>query len=747
MDIEHIMKQLTLEEKVKLLEGADRGFTNAIERLDIPRILMVDGPHGCRVVKGTKAEDGKPYTMHGEMEDTMVLPCEAAMSSTWNPDLIEQAGKAVGEECRQYGISMLLGPGANGKRSPLGGRNFEYYSEDPYVSGTMATAFINGLQSRGVGACIKHFALNEQETRRTSCRSHADERTKREIYYRPFEMAIKNAKPWAVMSSYNRVDEEYASENEELLQNVLREDFGFDGLVVSDWNAVNHKIRAVKSGLSLQMPGPSNKMEEVMEAVRQGELSEQEINDRVLEVLTFIDRAMKNRQEMVIDREANHKLAQRIAEEGSVLLRNENHLLPLRKGSRIAVLGESAKKPMFSGAGSSSQTTEYLDIPLDKIAEFADVAYAAGYEKNETTERMLGDVRKVSQDADVVLIFVDDECAEGIDRTDLLLPEAQERVIRVAAEVNQNLILVSMCGSVVQYVDLLPYVKSILHVWNAGEGCGSAIANILFGEVNPSGKLTETFPLYLENNPSYGYFPGFLDDSYYSEGLLTGYRFYDTKKIKPLYAFGHGLSYTTFEYRNLQVSTDQVGAGENLTVKVDVTNTGNVFGKETVQLYVSDLKSYMMRPEKELKAYAKVALEPGETRTVEMELDESAFSYYLPHLKKFAVEKGEFVLLIGAASDDIRLRKKIYVDSETEVRLPLTKENSFKDFLEDDRYSQAAEAIMKMLHMEKSGSFYQLLMGSSLDHTKDLLDYFDPEHQRGSMMCDCLINRNFPIAK
>ena len=270
MDIEHIMKQLTLEEKVKLLEGADRGFTNAIERLDIPRILMVDGPHGCRVVKGTKAEDGKPYTMHGEMEDTMVLPCEAAMSSTWNPDLIEQAGKAVGEECQQYGISMLLGPGLNGKRSPLGGRNFEYYSEDPYVSGTMATVFIKGLQSRGVGACIKHFALNEQETRRTSCRSHADERTKREIYYRPFEMAIKNAKPWAVMSSYNRVDEEYASENEELLQKVLREEFGFDGLVVSDWNAVNHKIRSVKSGLSLQMPGPSNKMEEVMEAVRQG---------------------------------------------------------------------------------------------------------------------------------------------------------------------------------------------------------------------------------------------------------------------------------------------------------------------------------------------------------------------------------------------------------------------------------------------------------------------------------------------
>lgn len=759
MDIERCLQELTMDEKISLLEGADMGFTNAVPRLGIPKILLADGPHGIRVVKGTDAESDVPYTMQGEMYETTALPCEAAMAATWNLELLEETGHKIGKECRKCGADVILGPGVNGKRSPLGGRNFEYYSEDPYLSGKMASAFIRGVQAEGVGACPKHYVLNDQETRRTSVDVHVEERPLWEIYLKPFEIAIREAHPWAVMASYNKASGEYLCQNRRLLLDILRDELGFDGAVISDWSAVKDKIMSHKNGLDLQMPGPGAQTEEMRKAMENGLLTEEEINQRVRNVLRLVDRVTGGRgadsrttgsqaeNAQLTDRKKttetdwnrHHENAVRLLEEGAVLLKNEDHILPVRKGCKIAVIGELAEQPLFTGGGSSSLTPRQLDYPLDCLRKMADVKFAKGYHAAKTSEEQIQEAVQIARKAEIVLVFAGFGSTESLDQTSIALPEAQQILIHKLAEVNDNLIVITQCGSAVEYRQIDADVKAILHAWIPGEGFGSAVTNLLFGISCPSGKLSETFPVSLANTPAYQYFPGYKDHVYYYEGLLTGYRYYDTQEIAPQYPFGFGLSYTEFSYSNLQLCVSDTEKRfpvtmknrEYLQVSADVTNIGSCAGQEVVQVYVSDPESHLFRPKKELKGFVKVWLEPGETKRIEVVLDEDAFAYYVPHVKRFAVETGRFEILVGSSSADIRLKEELWFDSEDDVRPPLTKDDMFGEFLRDDRYEKAAKDFMTAYGIRDDHPFYEMLQGASLHQAVELLSYMGVEPEQG----------------
>lgn len=750
IDVKECLKKMTLEEKILLLEGADKGFTNSVKRLEIPRILLTDGPHGVRVEKGTDPKGDAPYLMTREMEKTTAFPCEAAMAATWDEELVGRIGQSMGEECRNYGVGVLLGPGVNGKRSPLGGRNFEYFSEDPYLSGKMAATMIRGIQSEGVGACLKHYALNDQESRRNSVNVHADERTKWEIYLKPFEIAIKEADPWSIMASYNKIDGEYVAENKEFLTHILREKLGFKGVVVSDWGAVHDKEKSVKAGLNLQMPGPGGK-DAVIKAVQEGRITEEEIDQRVTEILELIRKVSEpekrtgiekeSKEESKINWEKHHELAVQTSAESMVLLKNEGNILPLKQQKKVAVIGSLAKYPYIVGGGSSSLTPRKTDDPLEFLEQNCQVVYAEGYSGNDSAKELLEQVKHVATEADVALIFVGVSTSESLDREQLLLPEEQIQVVQEAAKVNPNIILVTQCGSAIDYSDIEKEVKAILHVWIPGEGFGAAFADIIFGRKSPCGKLAETFPYCLENTPAYQDFPGIRDDVYYREGILTGYRYYDTKKILPRYPFGYGLSYTQFKFSNLNLSTHEMKNGEKLTVTVDVENTGKMKGAEVVQLYVRDVKSALFRPEKELKAFTRVELEAGETKTVEMNLEEEAFSYYVPHLGRFAVESGDFELLIGNSSKDILLMDMVEFISKDEVRMPLGMTDSFKDFFKDNRYTKYAQQFLESLGVDETHMFYQMIMGVNLIQIQELMEILGVERKKREQMVECLIRR------
>ncbi|MGN1140758.1 MAG: beta-glucosidase [Oliverpabstia sp.] len=748
MNIEQCLKQLTIQEKISLLEGADMGFTNPVPRLGIPKILLADGPHGIRVVKGTDAENEASYTMQGEMYETTALPCEAAMAATWNQELIKETGRYIGEECQDCGAGVILGPGVNGKRSPLGGRNFEYYSEDPYLSGKMAASFINGVQSEGVGTCLKHYVLNDQETRRTSVDVHVEERPLREIYLKPFEIAVREASPWAIMASYNKASGEYLCQNRRLLQDILREEIGFDGVVLSDWSAVKDKVMSHKNGLDLQMPGPSGQIDAMQMAVENGLLTEEEINQRVRHILELVDKVTCNKKSVEIDWNKHHENAIHLIEEGTVLLKNEDAILPLKKGSKIAVVGELAEQPYFTGGGSSSLTPRQLDYPLEYLRKMAEVSYAKGYQGTETNETQIQEAVQIAKDADAVLVFVGFGSTEALDQTTIVVPEAQLLLVHELAKVNGKIVVITQCGSAIEYRHIEADVKAILHAWIPGEGFGSAITNLLFGVSCPSGKLSETFPVSLANTPAYQYFPGYKDNVYYHEGLLTGYRYYDTQEIAPQYPFGFGLSYTEFSYSNLKLSVIgqadermpvKIRNKEYLQVSVDVTNKGKCLGQEIVQVYVADLESHMFRPKKELKGFTKVMLKPGETRRVEVILDEDAFAYYIPHLNRFAVETGRFEIQVGSSSADIRLKEEIWFESEDDVRMPLTMDDMFGEFLKDDRYETAARDLMNTYGILKGNPFYELFHGASLYQAVELLSYMGVEPERGRKLMEELV--------
>jgi beta-glucosidase len=817
--IEALIRKMTLEEKVSLLAGIDFWHTRKIERLGIPSVKVTDGPHGAR----TMDEKNPNFTL-----PATCFPTGVGLAATWNTELIHRVGEALGEETLSRGCSVLLGPCVNIHRTPLGGRNFESYSEDPYLSSRMAVAIISGIQSRKVSACIKHFALNNQECQRMTISSEVSERTMREIYFPSFEKAVKEAGTWSVMCSYNKVNGTYASENHRLLTEILKEEWGFEGPVISDWFAAHSVKPAADAGLDLEMPGPALYFgEELLKAVKDGKVAEKTVDDKVRRLLRLMINTGALDEEVTVkdkikDFPAHRKLAREAAEESIVLLKNDRNLLPLNKEKirTLAVIGPNAAQASIEGGGSSEVKPYYKVAPLDAIKALCgnkvkiiyelgcpsniytlplDTDYllaATGSRKKGLTgeyfanndfkgkpaviqvdtafdhrwmvgtnpvggvksddfsirwqgffkapvtgsykfgvaangwgrifiddklvcgnwgkrtsggefhakeitgefgmesgksyairiefrkndfeklprcsirvgcdiplpEDLLQRAVKAAAGADAAIVFTgltEEYESEGFDRKNMALPPGQDELVRAVARANKNTIIVLNNGSPLDMRNWVNKVPAVIEALFPGQEGGNAVADVLFGDVNPSGKLPDTFPRRLEDNPSFINYPGESGKVLYGEGIFVGYRYYDARKIEPLFPFGHGLSYTTFEYSNLKISPSRVKEGDKIQVSIDIKNTGKVAGKEVVQVYIADIESRVQRPPKELKAFRKVALSPGEKKIVEFILDEEAFSFYDEKLKKWVAEPGEFEVLSGSSSRDMRARKKL----------------------------------------------------------------------------------------
>lgn len=694
MDIKGLISQMTLEEKASLCSGLDLWHTKPIERLGIPSIMMTDGPHGLRKQKEGGGFVSVPATC---------FPTAVTLASSWDRALMEKVGSAIGEECQAEGVSILLGPGVNIKRSPLCGRNFEYYSEDPFLSSELALHFVRGVQSQGVGACLKHFCANNQEHRRLTVSAEVDERTLREIYLASFEKAVREGKPWSVMCAYNKVNGEYCSENTYLLSKILKEEWGFEGFVVSDWGAVNERAKGLLAGLDLQMPydgGVGDR--KIVEAVKSGEIPEYVLDSAVERILKTVFKAVENKKEnATYDRVAHHELAREVARECFVLLKNEENILPLKREGVIALIGAFTKNPRYQGRGSSQINPTMLDNAYDeilkKVGDENRVLYAEGYrlESDEVDERLVYEAVEKAKRANVAVVFAglpERYESEGYDRPHMKMPESHNVLIEKVSEVQKNVVVVLSNGAPIE-MPWVDKVKGILETYLGGQGWGRAVADVLFGVANPSGKLAETFPKKLSDNPSYLYFPGEDDRVEYREGIFVGYRYYDKKEMDVLFPFGYGLSYTTFEYSNLVLDRKEMTDRDVLRVSVRMKNTGKMRGKEVVQLYVRDVKSSVIRPEKELKGFEKVVLDPGEEREVVFTLDKRAFAYYDVELG-WRIEDGEFEILVGKSSRDIVLKGIVYVKSTTSIRKKFHRNSTIGDVMEDSMASRVfASAI------------------------------------------------------
>jgi beta-glucosidase len=660
-----LLGQLTMEEKASLCLGSDFWHTTSVERLGIPAIMVTDGPHGLR----KQPDEADHVGISGSVPATC-FPTACALASSWNPQLVERVGEALGREARAQGVAVVLGPGINIKRSPLCGRNFEYLSEDPLLSGVLGAAMIQGLQSQGVGASLKHYAANNQETDRLRVSADVDERTLREIYLAGFERAVTQARPWTVMCSYNKVNGVYASEHAWLLTTVLRCEWGFDGVVVSDWGAVHDRVAALAAGLDLEMP-PNRGVSDaaIVTAVRGGQLDEHVLDAAVARVLQLVDRATANPgPPPVLDADAYHDLARAAATECAVLLKNEDRLLPLRPaaGDTIAVIGEFARTPRYQGAGSSQVNPTRVDIALDElragVPDGVEITFAAGYGLDTTDheEELAAEAVALAGRTDAVVAFLGLPAAdesEGFDRTHMDLPANQTALLARLADANPNLAVVLANGSAVRLADWDQHAKAVLECWLSGQAAGGATADLLLGTANPSGRLAETLPLRLEDTPSYLNFPGEAGHVRYGEGIFVGYRGYDKLDRQVSYPFGHGLSYTSFGYADLttNLSGRHHDGGLLIEVACRVTNTGDRRGKEVVQLYVRDPEASVARPVRELKAFAKVDLDPGETTVVEFALTARDLSYWSTRLNDWVLEGGQFELAVGASSRDLRL--------------------------------------------------------------------------------------------
>ncbi len=695
VDVRKLISQMTLEEKASLCSGSGFWHTKPVDRLGIPSIKMNDGPHGLRNVNEGSWESA-PATC---------FPAEVTLAASWDRKLVENVGKAIGEECQAEGVSILLAPGVNIKRSPLCGRNFEYYSEDPFLSSEMALHFIKGVQSQGVGACIKHFCANNQEHRRLTVNAVIDERTLREIYLASFEKAVKEGKPWAVMAAYNKVNGEYCSENKYILSDVLRSEWGFEGIVISDWGAVNDRVKSLTAGLDLQMPYDGGFGDRrIVEAVKKGEVPEEVLDRTVERILRTVFKAVRNRKEgFKFDKAAHHKLAREIARECFVLLKNEDSILPLKAEGTIAIIGAFAKKPRYQGMGSSRVNPTILDNAYDEILRIvgnrARLLYAEGYrlDSDEVDGVLLEEARKTAEEADVAIVFIglpEAYESEGYDRPHMKLPENHNRLLEEVSKVQRNIVVVLSNGAPVE-MPWIDSVKAVLETYLGGQAWGGAVADVLFGVVNPSGRLPETFPKKLSDNPSYLNFPGEDDRVEYREGIFVGYRYYDKKEMDVLFPFGHGLSYTTFEYSGLSLDKKEMTDQDVLRVSVRVKNTGEILGKEVVQLYVRDLESSRIRPDKELKGFEKVELKPGEEKEIVFLLDKRAFAYYDEEIKDWRVESGEFEILVGKSSRDIVLRDRVYVKSTTLVRRRFHRNSTIGDVMEDAKASEVLKSVIQ----------------------------------------------------
>jgi beta-glucosidase len=682
-----LLTDLTLEEKASLCSGADFWRTTAVDRLGIPAIMVADGPNGLR----KQPEKGDHMGLGGSNPATCFPPA-AGLGSSWNVELAQRVGMALGAEAAAEKIAVVLGPGINIKRSPLCGRNFEYLSEDPRLSGELGAAYVTGVQSNGVGTSLKHFAVNNQETERLRVSAEVDERTLREIYLAGFERVIAQAAPWTVMCSYNRINGVYASQDPWLLTEILRDEWGFEGAVVSDWGAVNDRVAGLAAGLDLEMPASDGTSDAaIVAAVQTGVLEEIVLDRAVLRLLELIERAQPMLAQLhTVDHGAHHELARAVATECVVLLKNDKGLLPLAPDTSVAVIGEFARTPRYQGTGSAQVVPTQLDNALDAIQAIVanPVSFAAGYVIDaptvtdaSTTAGLLSDAVAVASAADTVLLFLglpSSYESEGWDRDHMSLPPEQLDLLEEVVQANPQTIVVLSNGSAVTMSDWADKVPAIMEAWLLGQAGGAATADLIFGRANPSGRLAETIPLRLEDNPSFGNFPGDNLSVRYGEGLLVGYRHYDTRRMEVSYPFGHGLSYTTFEYAALTTKATD----EGVAVSVEVTNTGSLAGQEVVQVYLSDPHAAVFRPLQELVGFTKVALDPGASTVVEFALNQRDLSIFHPTLGRWVVQQRAIYVEVGASSRDIRLRSTVQVAGES-LTLPLGPDSTLEEWSAD----------------------------------------------------------------
>ena len=654
MKHQDIIAKLSLEQKCALLSGKNTWQTQDYPKQGVPAIWLSDGPNGLRKQAGAADHLGL-----NPSEPATCFPTAATMANSWDPALGEEVGRALGEETAAYRVNVLLGPGLNVKRSPLCGRSFEYFSEDPYLSGKMAAAYVRGIQENGIAACPKHFAVNSQELRRMASNSVLDERTLRELYLTAFEIVVKEAHPKSIMSAYNKVNDTYANENHHLLVDILRKEWGFDGAVVTDWGGSNDHVEGVKNGSTLEMPSPGlGGARKLLKAVAEGSLTEQEIDLRVDELLELVlsTTAAMEKAPRKFDEKTHHELARRAAAESIVLLKNEGGILPLKHGKKVALIGDFALTPRYQGAGSSMVNPTRVDSLKDAMeaAELEMIGYCAGYERSgKPNKAYLDEAVSQAKMADVVILCIGlDESSEseGLDRTHICIPAVQKEVLNAVTAVNPNVVAVVSAGSVIE-TDWAAKCKAVVHGYLGGQAGAGAMMEVLTGWQNPCGKLAETIPLRYEDTPAARYFPGRKQNAEYREGLYVGYRYYETANKAVRYPFGYGLSYTTFAYSDLKVNAEKV--------TFTLTNTGSVAGAEIAQLYVAKPDAAVFRPAKELKGFAKVQLEAGESKTVTIPLDDKAFRYWNIKTDRWEVEGGSYQLLVGANVQDTRLTAEI----------------------------------------------------------------------------------------
>jgi beta-glucosidase len=670
--VDKLISKMTLEEKASLCSGKDNWSFKPINRLDIPSIWVADGPHGLRKAPSSDAPG------FGDQHPATCFPTASALAATWDLDLIQDVGKHIAIECQALNVHVLLGPGVNIKRSPLGGRNFEYFSEDPFLAGELAAAFINGVQNEGVGTSLKHYACNSQETQRMLVNSIVDERTMREIYLRNFEIAIKKSQPWTVMAAYNPVNGIHATENRYLLKDILKEEWGFEGIVISDWISVYDRVAGVMAGMHVEMPGSQGVNDaKIVEAVKRGDLAESELDALIKETLLITFKAKALEKEGVSYKiDEHHLLARKVAGEATTLLKNENDILPIskQKYNNVAIIGEFAVAPRYQGNGSSEIKPTRTDTALTEIKAIAgtdyNITFAQGYKLDSDDDLSLFDEAiAVAKESDVAVVFAglpQHYESEGYDRKHIDMPPAHNKLIEAIAKVQKNVVVVLTNGTAVS-MPWINEVPSVLETWLAGQAGAGGITDALFGKVTPSGKLAETFPVKLEDTPSFLSFPGKNRSVIYGEEIFVGYRWYDTREIEPLFPFGHGLSYTTFDYSDLSLSKSGISGDEELIVQLKVKNIGDKFGKEVVQLYLTDKESKLKRPTKELKGFKKIALQPGEQKEVSFTLTMEDLSYFDPGYKKWIAESGKFKVLIGSSSRDIRLKEEFDYASQQMV--------------------------------------------------------------------------------
>lgn len=692
--IKELIEQMTLDEKIKMCVGKDFWHTQGCERLGIPSVMVTDGPHGLRRQEGA----GDQLAL-GNSEKAICFPAGCAIASSFDPDLAKTVGSELGKLAQTLGVATVLGPAMNIKRSPLCGRNFEYYSEDPLVSSEIAKGMIEGIQKEHVGACPKHFVANNQELYRMTSNSVVDEQTMREFYLASFEDAVKEAKPLSIMCSYNKINGTYASENKEYLTDILRGEWGFEGEVMTDWGACDDPVESLKAGMDLCMPGPGpDNVRQIIEAVENGTLDEAVVDQAAARVLRMVLEYEAHKTDEDYDFEIGHEMAKKVSEESSILLKNEDKILPLKESEKVLFVGNFVRTPRYQGGGSSHINPYKVTSVWEEVGDLETVSYAQGYGE-DPDERLLEEAVQAAKKAEKVVIFAgltDSFESEGYDRKDLNIPAHQEKLIQEIAKVQPNTIVVLHNGSPIA----MPWaedVKGILELYLGGEAVGTAVANLLYGKVNPSGRLAETFPYEVEDTPTYPYYGVEKDDVLYREGVLVGYRYYETLKKQVLFPFGYGLSYTEFEYSNLMLDKESMNDSEEVRVSVDVTNTGSMQGKEVVQVYVAGGRKDKVRPVRQLRAFQKISLMPGETKTVEFKLGRRAFAEWNVQIHDWYVPDGTYEIQIAKSASEILMKKEITVTSTRLLKPHFTINSPMGDMLSHPTAAPVLKAAMAEL--------------------------------------------------